>query len=190
MNTNSAFARDQQIALDQAADELAKLQKELADRREQAERQWAEREKSVAAREQDLVMRRAGAIRRAAAWQVLPRTCRRPSIRRRSGRASAFSSSTRPAQELLRRHLEGEKNVLAARIAGLEHTVAEQDQQITRLEQRGKKRPTHRSKKSPFEPLKDRPAQSNWPIFNNCWLIRLARLPRRAGAAEACPRLL
>ncbi len=51
------FTRDQQIARDQAADELAKVQKELADRKEQAERQWAEQEKPLAAREQDLATR-------------------------------------------------------------------------------------------------------------------------------------
>jgi hypothetical protein len=35
--------------------------------------------------------------------------------------------------------MAGEKNVLAAKIAGLERSVAEQDQQIKRLEQQAEK---------------------------------------------------
>ena len=43
------------------------------------------------------------------------------------------------AEELLRRELEGEKNVLATKIAALERTVQEQAEQLSRLEQQAEK---------------------------------------------------
>ena len=45
----------------------------------------------------------------------------------------------RAADELLRRQLEGENNVLAAKIAALERTVQDQAEQLTRLEQQAEK---------------------------------------------------
>lgn len=133
-----AFAREQQIARDQAADELAKVQKDLAERKEQAERQWEEREKSLAAREQDISSREQelAELHRVASFAKDLQAA----IDQAEARATErIQQQHQAAQELLRRQLEGEKNVLAARIAGLERSVTEQDEQITRLEQQAEK---------------------------------------------------
>ena len=134
-----AFAREQQVARDRANDEAAKLQKELADRKAQVESEWAEREKSLAAREQELTARElelaelrtrvAGFVKdlQAAVDQAEARATER------------LQQQHQAALQLLRRELEGEKNVLAAKIAGLERTVDEQAEQITRLEQQAEK---------------------------------------------------
>jgi hypothetical protein len=134
-----AFARDQQIARDQAADELARLQKDLAERKEQAERQWGEREKNLAAREQDLVLREQELAELRGRVASFARDLQAAIEQAETRAAERLQQQHQAAQELLRRQLEGEKNVLAARIAGLEHTVAEQDEQITRLEQQAEK---------------------------------------------------
>ncbi len=134
-----AFAREQQIARDQAADELAKLQKELAERREQADRQWAEQEKSLASREQDLLSREQELTELRGRVASFAKDLQAAIDQAEARATERLQQQQQAAQELLRRQLEGEKNVLAARIAGLEHTVAEQDQQITRLEQQAEK---------------------------------------------------
>ena len=133
------FAREQQLARDKANDDSASLQKELADRRAQVEGEWAARETSLFAREQELTARElelaelrtrvAGFAKdlQAAVDQVEARATER------------LQQQHKAALELLRRELEGEKNVLAARIAGLERTVEEQSEQITRLEQQAEK---------------------------------------------------
>ena len=56
--------------------------------------------------------------------------------------AEAFSrleEQHRAADELLRRQLEGEKNVMAAKIAALERTAKDQAEQLARLEQQAEK---------------------------------------------------
>ena len=134
-----AFAREQQIARDQAADELAKVQKDLAERKEQAERQWEEREKSLAAREQDLSSREQELAELRGRVASFAKDLQAAIDQAEARATERTEQQHQAAQELLRRQLEGEKNVLAAKIAGLERTVAEQDEQITRLEQQAEK---------------------------------------------------
>lgn len=134
-----SFAREQQLARDQANDELAKVQKELADRKSQLERDWDEREKSLATREQELTSREQELIELRARVAGFAHDLQ-SAIDQAEARATArLQQQHASAQELLRRELEGEKNVLAARIAGLERTVKEQAEQITRLEQQAEK---------------------------------------------------
>jgi chromosome segregation ATPase len=127
-----SFAREQQLARDQAGDELAKAQKELAERKTQLERECTEREKALAAREQELAELRA----RAAGFA--------DELKAAADRATAETTARlqqqhQAAQELIRRELEGEKNVLATKLAAFERTVQEQAEQLGRLEQQAEK---------------------------------------------------
>ncbi len=127
-----SFAREQQLAQDRQSDALAKGGQELSERKVQLEREWAEREKSLAAREEELSQLRARAagfadeLKAAADGAAADVTAR-------------LEQQHRTAEELLRRQLEGEKNVMAAKIAALESTVKDQAEQLTRLEQQAEK---------------------------------------------------
>jgi hypothetical protein len=134
-----AFARDQQVARDQAADELAKVQKDLAERKEQAERQWEEREKSLAAREQEVSSRENELAELRGQVANFAKDLQAAIDQAEVRATERLQPQHQAAQELLRRQLEGEKNVLAAKIAGLERTGAEQEHQIKRLEQQAEK---------------------------------------------------
>ena len=125
-------AREQQLAQDRLSDALAKGEKELSERKTQLEREWAEREKMIAAREEEMTQLRACAagfaeeLKAAADGAAAETTAR-------------LEQQHRAADELLRRQLEGEKNVMAAKIAALERTVKDQAEQLTRLEQQAEK---------------------------------------------------
>jgi hypothetical protein len=127
-----AFAREQQRARDQFQDESAKDQKELAERKAQLERDWAEREKSLAAREEELAALRA----RAAGFAQELESAASKAAAAATERAAQQHEA---AQQLLRREHEGERNVLAAKIAALERTVEEQAAQLARLGQQAEK---------------------------------------------------
>ncbi len=126
------FAREQQLARDKASDELAKAEKELAERKTQIERDWAEREKALATSEQELAELRA----RAASFG---RELDEARAKAAADAAQRLEAQHNAALELLRRELEGEKNVLATKIAALERTVQEQAEQLGRLEQQAEK---------------------------------------------------
>jgi hypothetical protein len=127
-----AFAREQQLARDQAADEMAAAQKEWAQRKSQLEREWDDREKAMAEREQELVDLRA----RAAGFAEELKSATEHAT---AEAAQRVQQQHQGAQELLRRELEGEKNVLATKIAALERTVQEQAEQLSRLQQQAEK---------------------------------------------------
>jgi hypothetical protein len=126
------FAREQQIARDRSGDELTKAQKELLERQTQLEREWGQREKALAAREQELAELQARDAGFAHELQVAAEAAAAEATQRAEQQHQA-------AQELLRRELEGEKNVLATKIAALERTVQEQAEQLARLEQQAEK---------------------------------------------------
>ncbi|MGA7700496.1 MAG: hypothetical protein WCB27_12865 [Thermoguttaceae bacterium] len=126
------FAREQQLARDRSGDELAKAQKELTERQTQLEREWGQREKALAASEQELAELRARAAGFAHELQAAAEAAAAEATQRAEQQHKA-------AQELLRGALEGEKNVLATKIAALERTVQEQAEQLTRLEQQAAK---------------------------------------------------
>jgi hypothetical protein len=127
-----AFAREQQIARDQAGDALAAADKELTERKTQLERQWSQREGDLAAREQELAELRARAAEFAQQLKTTAERAAADAVAQAEGRSKA-------AEELLRRQLEGEKNVLTTKIDALEYTVKEQAEQLTRLAQQAEK---------------------------------------------------
>jgi hypothetical protein len=127
-----SFARQQQLARDQSNDELAKAQKELAERKTQLEREWEDREKSLAAREQELAELRARATTFATELQAT-------ADRAAADATARLQQQHQSDQELLRRELDGEKKVLATKIAALERTVQEQAEQLARLQEQAEK---------------------------------------------------
>lgn len=126
------FAREQQLARDQSGDEIAVAEKELAQRKAELDRQWGEREKALAASEQELAELRARSAGFAQELKAAAERAAADAVERVEGQHKA-------ALELLRRELEGEKNVLATKIAAFERTVKEQAEQLSRLEQRAEK---------------------------------------------------
>jgi hypothetical protein len=133
------FAREQQIARDQAADESAKAQKELAEKREDFSQRCDEREKSLAAREQEVGAKEQELAELRAQVAGFAKDLQTAIGQAENRATERLAQQHKAAQELLRRELEGEKNVLAAKFAGLERTVKEQTEQITRLEQQAEK---------------------------------------------------
>ncbi len=126
------FAREQQLARDKFADEIATVQKETAERKSQLERDWAEREKTLAAAERELADLRTRAAGFAQELKAATERAAAEAVVR-------VEQQWKSAQELLRRELDGEKNVLATKIAALERTVKEQAEQLSRLEQQAEK---------------------------------------------------
>jgi hypothetical protein len=127
-----AFAREQQLAKDQFSDEKVKLERALVEKRTQLEKELAEREQAVAAREAELTTLRSRAEEFPAQLQAAV--------------AQAISQATENAQEdavareeLLKREFAGEKNVLTTRIGSLEATVKEQAAQLQKLSQQAEK---------------------------------------------------
>ena len=125
-------AREQQLAQDRLSDSLAKGEKELSERKTQLEHDWGEREKAIASREAEITQLRtreagfAAELRNASDQAVADATAR-------------LEQQHRAADELVRRQLEGEKNVMAAKIAALERTVQDQAEQLIRLGQQAEK---------------------------------------------------
>ncbi len=120
------FKREQTLARNKFADEQAKQEKDLAAKRETAERELSAREKAVAERETELKELRA---------QVASLT------KERDGAISSAVNSLRDkltaehksVMDLQQRTAEGEKNVLLARIEGLDKNAKEQAGQISKL---------------------------------------------------------
>ena len=125
------FAREQQLARDQSSDEIAKAQKELAERKTELERRVGRARKGTCRERAGI----GGAPRRAAGFA---QELKAAAERRRPG-THGQSSSTRRPRNCSAAQLEGEKNVLATKIAALEHTVQEQAEQLARLEQQAEK---------------------------------------------------
>jgi hypothetical protein len=126
------FARDQQIARDQQQDETAKVQKELSERKVQSEREWAEREAALAAREKEWAELRGRAVNFAKELDAA-------AARAAAEATERLKQQHQAAQELLRRELEGDKSVLATKNAALERTVKEQSEQLARLQEQAEK---------------------------------------------------
>ena len=133
------FAREQQLARDQANDEAAKLHKALAERKAAFDAECEQREKSLAAREQEMALREQEVAELRARVAGFAKDLQAAIDQAEARATERLQQQHQSAQELLRRQLEGEKNVLAAKIAGLERTVKEQADQITRLQQQAEK---------------------------------------------------
>lgn len=118
--------REQQLARDQFADEKAKLEREIALRREQLERELGEREAAIAAREKELTDLR----ERVARFPADQDAAIAKAVKETLAHEQAESGGK---AELLKREFAGEKNVQAARIAGMEATIKDQAEQIKQL---------------------------------------------------------
>jgi hypothetical protein len=128
-----AFQREQQLARDRFEDEKARLaaeksvlEAELKAMRESAERELAEREKAIAGREQELMVLRAGAEAHPKELEAAVQRAVEEATRRLTLEAEHKAA-------LARKETEGERNVQAARLEGMERSLKEQNDQITKL---------------------------------------------------------
>jgi hypothetical protein len=124
--------REQQKARDAFADEMAKAQKDLAAQKAQAEQSIQQREEALAQREQELQ-----ALRKRV--EGLPKELDAAVSKAVAEARQRMEQDAKTREELLKKEFAGEKNVLAARVAGLELTVKEQVEQISRLQQQAEK---------------------------------------------------
>jgi hypothetical protein len=127
-----AFTREQQLARDKFADEQGRVEREFTIRKEQMERELAERERAVAAREQAIEEQAA----RIAAFPAEREEAVKQAVAETTGRLAAEHASR---EELLKRDLAGEKNVMKGRIESLEQTVKEQAAQLAKLSQQSER---------------------------------------------------
>jgi hypothetical protein len=107
------FKRDQQTMKDKLADEKAALEKEIAVKREAFQNEFAEREKNVAEKEEELADLRA----RAAAFPKELETAVAQAVKEATDRIKLEAKNR---EDLLRKEFEGERNVLTARNETLE----------------------------------------------------------------------
>jgi len=121
-----AFGREQQLARERFEDERTKLERDIQNKREQAEKEFAEREQSIARSEVELKELREKA---AAFPQELETTVSREVTA--AVEKVRLEADTR--LELLKKEYEGERNVFLARIAALEGKVKEQTEQLTKM---------------------------------------------------------
>jgi hypothetical protein len=122
------FKREQQLAREKFEDEKARVERDIQTRKTQTEAALAEREKSVAVREQELAdLRRKveGAPKEldAAVGKAVKETSDR------------LQQEAKTREELIKREYEGERNVLLSRIESLEKAVKEQSVQVSKLSQ-------------------------------------------------------
>jgi hypothetical protein len=127
-----AFAREQQLAKDRFADEMAKAQRELDERKTLVEKELAEREKIIVSSESELVE-----LRRKI--ETFPEELRSSVAKAAREATAAAAASAAAGEELLKREFAGERNVLTTRVTSLEQTVKEQASQLLKLSQQAEK---------------------------------------------------
>ncbi len=121
-----AFKREQQTAADRFAYEKAKLEKELKDKKEQMEQELSAREAAVAAKEAEL-----SDLRKQAAQH--PKELETSVARAIKETTERLTAEAKNREELLKKEIEGERNVFTARIESLEKTAKEQSDRISAL---------------------------------------------------------
>lgn len=122
------FKREQQLAREKFEDEKARAERDLQTKKADLEAKLAEREKTIATREGELVELRKQAD---GAKKLLDEAVVR-AVKEAVARAQ---QETGNHEQLLQKQFDGEKNVLLARIDGLEKTVKDQAAQIAKLTQ-------------------------------------------------------
>jgi len=120
------FGREQQLARERFEDERAKLERDIQNKREQAEKEFAEREQALARSEAELKELR----EKAAAF---PQELETTVAREVTAAVEKVRLGADTALELLKKEYEGERNVFLARIAALETKVKEQAEQLTKM---------------------------------------------------------
>lgn len=123
-----AFKRDQQTMRDKFNDEKAALEKEILRKKETADRELAEREKTVAEKEKELAELRA----RTAAFPKELETTVDKTVKEAVER---LKSEAKNREDLLRKEFEGERNVMATKIESLEKTAKDLAAQNAKLSQ-------------------------------------------------------
>jgi len=126
------FQREQQLAREQFEDEKARLEREITYRREQMEKELADREKAVGEKETELSELR----KQASAFPKELESAVNKAVKEAIQRV-ALEAKNR--EELLKKEFDGERNVLNTRIESLEKTVTEQNEQIAKLSQQVEK---------------------------------------------------
>lgn len=124
-----SFAREQKIESDKFADLKAKLEKELALKKEDAEKELAEREKRVAEREEELAELNEKVAK-------FPKELEAAVARAVKETSEALKAQFKNREEFLLKEFEGERNVLNTRIAILEKQTAEQNEKIRELSEK------------------------------------------------------
>ncbi|MBS1252894.1 MAG: hypothetical protein MAG451_01937 [Anaerolineales bacterium] len=127
-----AFQREQQLAREQFEDEKARLERDIANTREQMEKEFAGRENGSSDLEGELNELR----ERASAFPKELESAVNRAVKEAIQRAKVEAKNR---EELLQKEFEGERNVLNTRIESLEKTVIEQNEQIARLSQQADK---------------------------------------------------
>ena len=126
------FQREQQLAREQFEDEKARLERELAYRRDQMEKELADREKAVVERETEL-----NELRKQVS--AFPKELESAVSKAVKEAIQRVESEAKNREELLKKEFDGERNVLNTRIESLEKTVTEQNEQIAKLSQQVEK---------------------------------------------------
>jgi hypothetical protein len=121
-----SFTREQQQARDAFADESARTEKKMAEEKAAFEKDHAQREQSLAAREQETAALRAKV-------EAFPRELEAAVAKAVKDVTTRLTQESTTREEFLKREHVGEKNVLTTRITSLEHTVQEQSQRLTAL---------------------------------------------------------
>ncbi|MBI4619502.1 MAG: hypothetical protein HY739_04995 [Desulfobacterales bacterium] len=122
------FEREQQLAKDKFEDEKAKLEKETQHKKEQMEKDLAEREKAVAGREEELNELQ----KKVSSFPKEIETSVNKAIKETTERIMLEATNK---ENLLKKEIDGERNVFTTRIQSLEKTVKEQSEQIAKLSQ-------------------------------------------------------
>jgi len=127
-----AFQREQQLAREQFEDERARLEREIAYRSEQMEKDLADREKAVAEKETELN----GLREQASAFPKELESTVKQAVKEATQRVELEAKNR---EELLIKEFDGERNVLNTRIESLEKIGTEQNEQIAKLSQQVEK---------------------------------------------------
>ena len=126
------FQREQQLAREQFEDEKARLEREITYRREQMEKELADREKAVGEKETELSELR----KQASAFPKELESAVNKAVKEAIQRVELEAKNR---EELLKKEFDGERNVLNTRIESLEKTVTEQNEQFAKLSQQVEK---------------------------------------------------
>jgi hypothetical protein len=121
-----AFTREQQQARDAFADQMAKTEKDMAEKKAAFDKDHAQREQALAAREQDSAALRAKV-------EAFPKELDAAVAKALKEVTAKLTQESTSREEILKREHIGEKNVLTTRISSLDHTVQEQSQRLTAL---------------------------------------------------------
>ncbi len=123
-----SFKREQQLARDSYEDEKAQAEKEMRLKREEAERDLAEREKAVSQTEQQLDELRA----RVEAFPQEKEAAVNQAVQQAVERVEVEAKNR---EELLKKEFDGERKVLSTKIESLEQLAKEQAERIAGLSQ-------------------------------------------------------